>query len=174
MESDVYDSFSETIKIQLNGRLKLLYCLYMYDIQDPLTVIHQQPPPKEEYNDYIRTKITVYYEKQFRTSSSTNSKMLYLNVNVKGLNGRCHPALQNISSTNDVKRLRPHIKMLCSDLYTYEIKLHIKVDPLTADCARGTQMKTELSPSLLKIFPIYLRNVVHMQRPEQGYFTKWR
>ena len=48
--------------------------------------------------------------------------MLYLNLNVKGLNGRCHPALQNISSTNDVKRLRPHIKMLCNDLYTYEIK----------------------------------------------------
>ena len=122
----------------------------MYDIQDPLTVIHQKPPPKEEYNEYIRTKITVYYEKQFRTSSSTNSKMLYLNVNVKGLNGRCHPALQNISSTNDVKRLRPHIKMLCSDLYTYEIKAAYQGGSPHCRLCQGDSDENRTQPQLVE------------------------
>ena len=48
--------------------------------------------------------------------------MKYLNVNVKGLNGRRHPTLQGVSKTSDVKKLRAHIKILCSDLYTSELK----------------------------------------------------
>ena len=63
-----------------------------YDIEDPLTAIQRSPPTKHEYSQYILTKITVFHENQLRIASSTNSKMKYLNVNAKGLNGRPHPA----------------------------------------------------------------------------------
>ena len=51
-----------------------------------------------------------------------NSKMLYLNVNIKGLNGRPHVVLDYSTNTKDVQRLHSHLKLLCNDLYTYETK----------------------------------------------------
>ena len=66
--------------------------------------------------------ITVYYEKDLRTASIQNSKMRYLNVSIKGLNGRPHPALDNVLSSNQVQKMRAHVKMLCMDLYTYETR----------------------------------------------------
>ena len=55
-------------------------------------------------------------------NASTNSKMSYLNVNIKGLNGRCHPALYGVSTTKKVAKLHAHVKLLCCDLYTYQMK----------------------------------------------------
>ena len=94
----------------------------MYSIGDPLSSIKKPPPSKEEYNSYTLTRITVYHEQKLRLASATNSKMCYLNVNLKGLNGRHHPALLGVSTTQGVSKMRAHIKMLCSDLYTYEMK----------------------------------------------------
>ena len=94
----------------------------MYSIEDPLTSIMKPPPPKEEYSANTLTKITVYHEQKLRLAASTNSKMQYLNVNLKGLNGRHHPALLGVSTTQGVPKMRAHIKMLCSDLYTYQMK----------------------------------------------------
>ena len=94
----------------------------MYEIEDPLLSIQKEPPSKSEYSRNILIKITVYHEKQLRISAANNSKMQYLNVNIKGLNGRPHPALQGVTTTKESQKLRAHIKLLCSDLYTYEIK----------------------------------------------------
>ena len=84
--------------------------------------IQRAPPTRAEYKEYILTKITVYHERRHREAAETNSKMKYLNIKVKGLNGRPHPAIQGVSNTTDVKKLRAHIKMLCCDLYTYQVK----------------------------------------------------
>ena len=54
--------------------------------------------------------------------SSTNSKLSYLNISLKGLNGRCHPALHGIKTTKNVQSMRPHIKMLSGDYYTYQLR----------------------------------------------------
>ena len=43
-------------------------------------------------------------------------------MNIKGLNGRPHPALQGVTLNKSVQKMRSHIKMLCNDLYTFEIK----------------------------------------------------
>ena len=51
-----------------------------------------------------------------------NSKMHYLNVGLTGLNGRHHPALGGIISTQEVKKCRIHLKMLAGDYFTYEVK----------------------------------------------------
>ena len=48
--------------------------------------------------------------------------MRYLNVSVSGLNGTSHPALSNIMTANEVKQMRPHIKMLAGDYFTYSIQ----------------------------------------------------
>ena len=46
--------------------------------------------------------------------------MSYLNVQLTGLAGRPHPALLNINTTQDVKKLRPHLKFLAGDFLTGE------------------------------------------------------
>ena len=94
----------------------------MYGIEDPAKLISQQPPSKLEFRNHVHTKITVYHEKKLRIAATKNSKMIYLNVSIKGLNGRPHPALSGIVTTEGVKKLRAHIKMLTDDLYTYDKK----------------------------------------------------
>ena len=80
------------------------------------------PPAKKHFSDYILTKVTVYHEKQIRAAASSNCKMKFLNVSIIGLSGRLHSALSGVITSQDVTRMRPHIKMLCCDLYTYEQK----------------------------------------------------
>ena len=63
---------------------------------------------------------SLYYEKLLRTQAKTNSKMEYLNVQVQGLTGTPHPALHSIYCTQDVRRLRHHVKFLTGDIMTAE------------------------------------------------------
>ena len=46
--------------------------------------------------------------------------MKYLNVQLLGLSGRPHPALENVSTTQDCKKLRLHLKFLTGDYLTNE------------------------------------------------------
>ena len=45
--------------------------------------------------------------------------MKYLNVDLLGLSGYCHPAIRNITNTRDVPKLRSHLKFLTGDYLTY-------------------------------------------------------
>ena len=94
----------------------------IYEIQDPSDLINQSPISKVEFKTIIKTKIIIFHEKKLRAAASNNSKMVYLNVSLKGLNGRPHPALAGINSTKDVLKSRAHIKLLTDDLYTFEKK----------------------------------------------------
>lgn len=58
-----------------------------------------------------------FFEKSLREASQSNSKMQYLNVKLLGLSGRPHPALQGIFTTQDVIKLRIHIKFLVGDYF---------------------------------------------------------
>ena len=84
--------------------------------------LESTPPPKSQYKSNILDKITQFWERKFRTDAQNNSKMKYLNVDLTGLSGRCHPALRDVSTTQQVTKMRPHLKMLCNDYYTYEQK----------------------------------------------------
>ena len=94
----------------------------MYDLETFLPNLSDSPPKHNIYKANILTKITKYWESKLRKDAQNNSKMKFLNVNLIGLSGRCHPALSNITTTKQVSRMRPHIKMLCGDYYTYELK----------------------------------------------------
>ena len=80
------------------------------------------PPNKSSFREVVTTKITVHYEKQLRDMAAKNRRMQYLNVSLSSLRGKPHPALSNLVTSHDVKKWRPHIKMLSGDYLTFELK----------------------------------------------------
>ena len=75
-----------------------------YQLPCPLQLLQSPAWSKEQWTSYVKTKITIWHENNLRSASRTNSKMLYLNTDLLGLSGRPHPALLNISCTQDVKK----------------------------------------------------------------------
>ena len=103
-----------------SAHLRLLarkYCL-----EDPLETLKSDPLSKSLFKEKVCTKITVFFEKNLREMAANNSRMQYLNVSLSSLRGSPHPALSNIHTSHEVKKSRPHIKMLSGDYLTYEIK----------------------------------------------------
>ena len=48
--------------------------------------------------------------------------MKYFNVTTRGLRGKHHPILDGPTTTHQVRKLRPVIKLLTGDFYTFEIR----------------------------------------------------
>ena len=92
----------------------------MYGLEDPLECLFRDPPKKHEYKEIIMTKITAFHEQELRRHAKSTLK--YLNVSVSGLRGKHHPSLSNLLTTHDVQKSVPHIKMLCENYFTYEIR----------------------------------------------------
>ena len=88
--------------IRLGGE-DLYWRSKIYGIEDPIELKSQSPPSKDGFKYYIVTK---YHEKKLRAAASSNSKMMHLNVNLKGLNGKVHPAMAGIISTQCVVKGR--------------------------------------------------------------------
>ena len=91
-------------------------------MEDPADCILRDPPSKTSYKQYVITKITCFHEQQLRNIAANNSQMKYFNVSVLGLTGRIYPALCNIFTPLDVKKSRPHLKMLMGDYLTYQTR----------------------------------------------------
>ena len=68
----------------------------------------------------MKTRVTVWHERELRRKALSNSKMAYLNVQLTGLSGHPHPVLHNITNTQEAKKLRVHLKFLTSDYLTNE------------------------------------------------------
>ena len=97
-----------------SNHLKLIS--QQYNLPCPLQLLETPPWPKEQWSSYVKTKITNWHENNLRYLSKTNSKMMYLQTDLLGLSGRPHPALLSINSTQDVKKLRVHLKFLTCDV----------------------------------------------------------
>ena len=108
----------------------------MYNLEDPLSCLLRDPPPKSQYKETVMTKISAFHEKELRSLAITNSKMRYFNVSLIGLRGKHHPSLTNIVKTEEVKKLRLHTKFLTCDYLTYESKFNQsgKGSPLCKIC----------------------------------------
>ena len=126
----------------------------MYEIEDPFKLISKTPPSKAEYKNYIHTKITVYHEKKLRAAANSNSKMSYLNVNIKGLNGMPHAALSGVVTTQSVQKLRAHLKMLTDDLYTYEKRAKYQGGSSQCRLCTVSDLTTENTEDLVHILTI--------------------
>ena len=83
----------------------------MYQLEDPLSYLEKHSPPKSLYKEIINTKITSFHEKKMKVKAKTNSLMNFMNFDLWGLRGGVHPFLANIITTNEVKVLRPLIKL---------------------------------------------------------------
>ena len=94
---------------------------WKYALPDPLQLLNSPAWPKSIWKTHVTTKVIVFYENELRGKSLSNSKMLYLNVQLLGLNGRVHPALLNINTTQDSRKLRPHLKFLSGDFLSGEM-----------------------------------------------------
>ena len=89
-----------------------------YDLPCPLLLLEEKITiNKESWKLLVKTNITAFHERRLREASESNSKMQYLNVKLLGLAGRPHPALQHILTTQDVRKLRVHLKFLVGDYY---------------------------------------------------------
>ena len=102
--------------------INLRHISKMYQIEDPLSCLQKKPPPKSIFKEIIATKITSFHEKEMKMKAEGIKSMQYLNVNLSSLRGRHHSSLSNIITTNEVKKLRPHLKFLTGDYLTYERK----------------------------------------------------
>ena len=92
----------------------------LYELPDPLRLLQQEDAwPKSKWRNWCTTKVRAYHEKLWKEKSLTNSKMLFLNVELLGLNSRHHPALFGLKTTWRVEKMRPHLKMLSGDYLTY-------------------------------------------------------
>ena len=102
-----------------SNHLQLL-CL-KYGLPSPLLLMQSGPSwSKEDWHCLVKTRVTIWFENYLRRLSIGNSKMKYLNVQISGLTGASHPALHNISTTQDAKKLRLHLKFLTCDFLTNE------------------------------------------------------
>ena len=91
----------------------------MYGLQSPLDLIIQDIPKKHSFKKDVITSIRSNHEAELRSKAETNGKMKYLNVSTIGLDGRPH-LIHNVKTTTEVRKLRPILKMLTCDYYTYE------------------------------------------------------
>ena len=80
-----------------------------YGLEDPLEYLTRAPPSKTAWKRLVDAKIMAYHEKYLRSKSEANSRMQYLNTNLLGLNGRPHPATQNMQTSWEVKMSHVHI-----------------------------------------------------------------
>ena len=86
-----------------------------YGLPSPLSLFKDELLSKQHWKTIVQTKVTIWYERHLRSKANSNTKMAYLNVDLLGLSGKPHPALLDISSTQEVKKLRLHLKFLCGD-----------------------------------------------------------
>ena len=136
-----------------------------YRLHDPLQLLQSgQVWKKQKWTELTRTLVTVHHENELREKSKSNSKMKYLNVQIQGLSGIPHPALLNISNTQDIMMLRHHIKIFAGDFLTAErlaadngsdhkCKLrHAQVEDLDhvlTQCRASTDIRERILPELI-------------------------
>ena len=161
-------------------------CL-IYELPDPLSLLQNEDAwSKTAWKNWCSTKVTSYHERLWRDKASSNSKMIYLNIQLAGLTGRHHPALSGLETSRDVERLRPHIKMLAGDYLTYSrIALeNVSADPSCRIC-RHTKPSQPSPPETVahiltectgtaeireRMFPELL-NILLTVQPNHAYLT---
>ena len=73
------------------------------------------PWSRDDWNDMVKIRVTAWHERKLRSTSTLNSKMAYLNVELQGLSGRPHPVLMKILNVQEIKKVRAHLKFLALD-----------------------------------------------------------
>ena len=121
------------------------YLSKKYNIPDPLECLKSEPPSKQEFKEYIHTKINAFFETSMREKAKNSSSMKYLNVSLTGLIGKKHPVLSGVFTTHEVKKSKIHIKMLAGDYLTNEMRANRSGgSPHCKNCPEITQKNENL------------------------------
>jgi hypothetical protein len=151
-----------------------------YDLLDPLQLLQCTPIPRAEWKTLIVTKITAHHEKHLRQKLATNSNLQYLNVQLKGLSGRSHPALLGITETREAFKLRAHMQLLSGDYPSYELlgkqrnsDPHCRLCPspvestqhILTECCATAEVRERLLPELLNVIAVIHPTHVLLEPP---------
>ena len=82
----------------------------------------------------ITGKIVHFYENDLKEKASVDDNLKYFNVSDLHLNGKSHPVIGGITTTSQAKEIRPLIKMLLNDYYTYEKRSIFSGGTLSPHC----------------------------------------
>ena len=93
--------------------------------------------PKQSWKDLCTTKVRALHEKNLRSKAAANYKLNFLNVQSIGLCGQTHISLHSLMTTQDLRIVRPHLKMLSGDYLCFQ---HMWKD-------RGSDPQCRLCPS---------------------------
>lgn len=123
----------------------------LYKLPDPLVLLDCQPWSKERWKLHTQAAVTSHHEASLRSKATGNYKLEYLNVQAIGLIARPHPVLEWVLTTQDVTKVRPHVKMLAGDYLCYANIAH----------DRGTDPHCRLC-HILCHHPAPAENMVHL------------
>ena len=104
---------SDNDSLTWTAHLRILFQLY--SLPDPLALLEGSLWSKEKWKEYNKTRVISFHESALRNKAIKNYKLKYLNVQLTGLTGRPHPILSWVLTTQDVLRVRIHLKMLSGD-----------------------------------------------------------
>ena len=124
----------------------------------------------------VKTKITIWHERNLRESAIYNHKLKYLNIQLLGLSGRPHPAIHFLNTTQDVRKARAHIKFLISDYAgahsnePFCPQCHLPQDCMTehiiAKCSKYNELRQRILPDLLNtVYTVYPNCAILVSRP---------
>ena len=105
-----------------------------YKLPSPSTLLEQEPMTKHSYKSMIMGKIIHFYENYLKEKASVDDNLKYFNVSDLHLNGKSHPVIGGITTTSQAKEIRPLIKMLLNDYYTYEKRSIFSGGTLSPHC----------------------------------------
>ena len=137
-----------------------------YGLPSPLSLLESSPPAsKLSWTTLVKTKVIAWHEKHLRARAEENSKMRYLNAQLSGLSGRPHPILHNACTTQEVRKLRLHLKFLTCDYLTNDrlskdrpylsskcdlcLDCTDSIEHVLASCLATTEVRGRLYPELV-------------------------
>ena len=134
-----------------------LLCM-TYGLPEPLLLMKTSPPwNKSDWNDLVKTRVTAWHERKLRSSSTNNSKMRYFNVDLIGLSGRPHPALNKIVNVQEIKFLTSDLKHKYNqENYDQSSSCHLcreetlcVVEHLLVTCRKSLEIRSRMFPELV-------------------------
>ena len=111
-----------------------------YRIPDPLELMKIDPMSKESFKKLTTDSIIDFWEKELKL----NKNMKFFNTTNLSLRGHPHPAIDGATTTTLAKELRPAVKMLLNDYYTFELRAANSNNTLSLHCRLpGCQANSE-------------------------------
>ena len=82
----------------------------------------------------VMGRIFQFYEKELKEKASIDDNLIFFNVGDLHLDGKPHPVIGGVKTTTEAKEIRPLIKMLLNDYFTFEKRSIFSGGSLSPHC----------------------------------------